>query len=132
MSWYIPSSSLLIVLFLSLLSSGEKYYLYDGRVAETPKGGMQIKKGLSSSLPKSITAALHNQDDGTTDFIRGKKVWRFDEISRELVDGFPKRLNTEIFPEVPNKPTAAFLDKFGMFYIAFYFLSDSFVQLIDD
>ncbi|XP_072044472.1 matrix metalloproteinase-18-like [Amphiura filiformis] len=92
---------------------GERFYAYDGTIAATPKGGLKIKEYLSSDLPKSITAAIHNNTRGTTDFLRGKKVWRLDEIYGGVKKGFPKRFQPDAFPGLPNRPTGAFADKNG-------------------
>ena len=86
-------------------------HIYDGDVAETPKGGAFITNELSDKLPTSITGVLHNRENGQTDFLRGNKVWRYDEIEKQLMKGFPKRTNPSVFPRLPKKPNGAFFDK---------------------
>lgn len=90
---------------------GKKVHIYDGDVAETPKGGAFITNELSDKLPTSITGVLHNRENGQTDFLRGNKVWRYDEIEKQLMKGFPKRTNPSVFPRLPKKPNGAFFDK---------------------
>ena len=107
--------TILIDFFVHII--GEKFYVYDGTRQATPKGGRLIRQYLSPNLPKAIAAAIHNRTKGTTDFLRGKKVWRFDEINGGVKTGFPKKLHPNAFPGLPNKPTGAFEDKNGRYKI---------------
>lgn len=97
-------------------------YVYSGKTLVSG-----YPKTLESlGLPKNFKAAFHRPDEGKggkTYFMKGDKVWRYDEAKERLDSAYPKLING-VFPGLRSDPSGAFHDGegiFNFFYVIYEF-----------
>ncbi|XP_038066231.1 matrix metalloproteinase-14-like [Patiria miniata] len=94
---------------------GRNYWAYDGSSKDQAKARKIANLG---GVPKSPTAVMHDRDQRHTYFFKYSKVWKYDEQSQSLVDGFPMGVH-KAFDGLPKKGRvqAAFTDEQGDRYL---------------
>ncbi|XP_039351652.1 stromelysin-1-like [Mauremys reevesii] len=63
---------------------------------------------------KKIDAAVYDENTKKTYFFVGDKYWSYDEVTKSMEKGYPRRISVD-FPRIGNKVDAAFQEK-GHFY----------------
>ncbi len=93
---------------------GRNYWIYDGKTNEkrTPL------KIAALGVPKAPSAVMHDRNERHTYFFKWFKVWKYDERTQSVVDGFPQAAR-KVFRGLPTKSIvqAAFIDKSGARYL---------------
>lgn len=96
---------------------GSMIYVYSGKTLVSG-----YPKTLESlGLPKNFKAAFHRPDEGKggkTYFMKGDKVWRYDEAKERLDSAYPKLING-VFPGLRSDPSGAFHDGEGTLHVVF-------------
>ncbi|XP_038065691.1 matrix metalloproteinase-24-like [Patiria miniata] len=94
---------------------GRNYWIYDATSKDQAKAHKMANLG---GVPKSPTAVMHDRDQRHTYFFKYSKVWKYDEQSQSLVDGFPMGVH-KVFDGLPKKSRvqAAFTDEQGDRYL---------------
>ncbi|XP_071479264.1 collagenase 3-like [Diadema antillarum] len=92
---------------------GTKYYKYDG--LRMLPGYPKPIKDLDPNLPGNLDAVIGFRDYPKTYFIKGRKVWRYDEELKTVDAGYPVNIK-RVFPGVPTPVSSAFLHKDGAAY----------------
>ena len=94
-------------------TQGNKYYKYDG--LSLLAGYPQPISDLDPRLPSNLDAVIGFNQYSKTYFIKGRKVWRFDETQKRVDDGYPINIK-KVFPGVPSPVSSAFMHK-GLYHI---------------
>ena len=87
-------------------TQGNKYYKYDG--LSLLHGYPQPDIRFGSELPSNLDAVIGFNHYSKTYFIKGRKVWRFDETQKRVDDGYPINIK-KVFPGVPSPVSSAFI-----------------------
>lgn len=99
-----------IVHFINTLlpspSPGNEYYKYNG--LELVAGFPKPIKTLDPRLPANLDAVIGYSKFSKTYFIKGRKVWRFDELKQQVDEGYPTNIK-RVFPGVPSPVSSAFV-----------------------
>ena len=85
---------------------GNDYYKYNG--LSLVDGYPKPIKTLDPKLPGNLDGVISFSEYSKTYFIKARKVWRFDEISQRVDDGYPINIK-RVFPGVPTPISSAFL-----------------------
>ncbi|XP_071797357.1 collagenase 3-like [Asterias amurensis] len=93
---------------------GRNYWIYDG----TTKEQRTPLKIATLGVPKGPSAVMHDSNERHTYFFKWAKVWKYDETTQSIVDGFPKAAH-KLFQGLPAKSRvqAAFIDKSGAIHL---------------
>ncbi|XP_011677085.2 uncharacterized protein LOC100893090 [Strongylocentrotus purpuratus] len=66
-------------------------------------------------VEKDVAGAAHDRRQDKTYFFKGPQVWRYNEKSKRIDNGYPKSISTEYDSKV-NKPNFVFSDNEGNFF----------------
>lgn len=92
---------------------GNEYYKYNG--LELVAGFPKPIKTLDPRLPANLDAVIGFSKFSKTYFIKGRKVWRFDELKQQVDEGYPTNIK-RVFPGVPSPVSSAFVHNDGAAY----------------
>ncbi|XP_054768386.2 collagenase 3-like [Lytechinus pictus] len=92
---------------------GTEYYKYNG--LSLVSGYPKPIKSLDPKLPGNLDAVIGFPEYSKTYFIKGRKVWRFDELEQRVDDQYPINIK-HVFPGVPSPVSSAFMHKDGVAY----------------